>query len=257
MKVFLFHIMIVFTFSCNAQAYSFDTPIEDPQQILKDQTAYINYCDTYLKLSEDFIAYDEELKEIPKGKFLLRVLAGGYLPLKLVSKDTARYKLYKTNLPQDDYISISIRSLASIENNYFLMEGKPLPKFDFVDLDGNIYNPETTNDKIVVLKFWFIRCGKCIEEMPDLNKLVNRYKGRKDIVFISLAFDTKEPLVQFLKKVKFKYPVIPNQYDYMVNDLKFSLYPTHIIINKKGVIVKVVSSFIEMLPILEKEALKF
>lgn len=256
MKMFLFFTMFFFASSCNAQTSSFNTPIEDPEQILKNQTAFIKYCDTYLKLSEEFIAYDEESKEIPKEKFLLKVTAGGYLPLKLLSKDTAKYRLYKINIPNDDYIYISLRSIAYTEYIYYRMEGKPLPKFDFVDLDGKLYNPQTTKDKIVVVKCWFIRCEKCVEEMPDLNKLVNQYKTRKDIVFVSLAFDTKEPLVQFLKKVKFKYPVIPNQHDYLVNDLNFSLYPTHLIINKQGLVYKIVGSYEEMASYLNKEALK-
>lgn len=256
MKALLFLIVIIFTFSCKAQTYSFETPIVDPKQILKDQIAFLDYYNNYLKLSEDYVAYDQESKEIPKGKFLLQVSLGGYLPLKLLSKDTARYKLYKLNIPGDDIISLTLRHLAAVEYKYFLMEGKPLPKFNFVDLEGNPYNEEITNGKIVVVKFWFIRCQKCIEEMPDLNKLVDQYKGRKDIVFMSLAFDTKEPLVKFLKKVKFKYPVIPNQRDYIVEDLNITGFPTHMIINKKGLIVKVVDSYKEIVPFLKKEILK-
>lgn len=80
---------------------------------------------------------------------------------------------------------------AEREYKNYQMEGKELPDFNFTDLDGTVYDKETTAGKIVVLKCWFIGCVPCVEEMPALNKLVNQYRNQKDIVFVSLAFDKK------------------------------------------------------------------
>jgi len=44
--------------------------------------------------------------------------------------------------------------------------------------------------------------------LPALNKLVTQYVNRKDIVFVSLAFDKKEALKEFLSKTTFKYAVL-------------------------------------------------
>jgi peroxiredoxin len=123
-------------------------------------------------------------------------------------------------------------------------------------LEGRIYNHETTNGKIVVLKFWFIGCAPCVKEMPALNKLVNQYKNREDIVFVSLAFDKKEDLKKFLANKTFNYAVVPDEKDYLIKDLEVVSFPTHVVINKKGVVVKVVDSYEEMEAILLKEASK-
>jgi len=85
----------------------------------------------------------------------------------------------------------------------YQMEGKQFPKFHYVDLNGNTYTSENTKGKILVLKAWFISCKACVAEMPMLNKLTEEYKNRKDIVFVSIAWDSKKALEAFEKRVGF------------------------------------------------------
>lgn len=248
--IFLFPVLVYC--SCK-QTSTYGIPVEDPVDILKDQTSFLKYYNT-LKLSADFIALDASSKIITRGEFLKQVSSGAYLPLRLTSKDSVYYKLYKINTPTD--YMIWIKDMGDREYKHYQMEGKTLPKFNFIDLDGRIYNQETTKGKIVVLKFWFIGCVPCVQEMPALNKLVNQYKNRKDIVFVSLAFDKKEDLKKFLVKTTFNYAVVANQKDYLIKDLGITSFPTHTVINKKGIVVKVLDSYKEMESVLKKESLK-
>lgn len=250
-NVFLF---LILAYSSCAQTSINKLPVEAPADILKDQNSFLKYYDHYLKLSEDFIALDSSSKIISKSEFLLKLFSGTYLPLRLISNDTAFYKLYKINTAIDNYIPVLIKGLADTEYKHYNMKGKALPGFDFVDMDGKRYNPETTKGKIVVLKFWFIRCQVCIEEMPALNELIKQYENRKDIVFVSLALDKKEDLKKFLLKRTFNYAVVADQKKYLIEDLKITIYPTHIIINKHGLITKVVNSYEEMKEELKKVA---
>lgn len=128
--------------------------------------------------------------------------------------------------------------------------------FNFVDLEGKIYSTNTTKGKIFVLKCWYIGCTACVKEMPALNKLENQYKHRKDLVFVSLAFDKKDALTAFLKKRTFIYPVVPDQEDFITNALKIHMYPTHFIFNKQGFIAKVVNDEKDLATALKKEASK-
>ena len=121
------------------------------------------------------------------------------------------------------------------------MEGKRLPEYNFIDLNGISYNREDTKGKLLVLKCWFITCKVCVEEFPELNKLVDKYK-KENISFVSLAFDEKDKLVEFLKTKTFKYPTIPLQKDYMAKKLKINQYPTHLIVDSNGVIIKMVNN---------------
>nr|WP_199079797.1 TlpA disulfide reductase family protein [Pedobacter sp. ASV19] len=136
---------------------------------------------------------------------------------------------------------------------HYKQEGRSLPDFHFVDLKGRVYDREKMKGKIVVLKCWFIKCTACIQEMPQLNKLVDTYKKRTDIVFVSLVPDGRTALNDFLKRTKFDYAVVPDKGVYITKDLKVSVYPTHFIINKKGVITKVINNADELNIALDKE----
>ena len=97
--------------------------------------------------------------------------------------------------------------------------------------------------KIIVIKCWYIHCAACIKEFPQVNALVSKYKDRKYIVFVSLAEDTPEQLKTFLGRKPLLYSVIPNMKEYMNNALQLNSFPTHFIINKEGIISKVLPNF--------------
>lgn len=142
--------------------------------------------------------------------------------------------------------------MALTEIEHLEMEGKELPAYNFTDLNGKTYNESNTKGKIIILKCWFIHCVACVKEFPELNKLVDEYKNRSDIQFVSLATDSKEKLTLFLKTKEFKYAVVPEQEKFMSEQLHITSYPTHILIGKDGKIVKVVNSIDELTPFIKK-----
>src|SRR5262245_7953241 len=114
---------------------------------------------------------------------------------------------------------------------------KPAPPFDVTALDGKTFKLADLKGKYIVLNFWFIGCGPCVKEIPQLNKLVTAY-GKKDFVFLAFTMDDKPALELFLKKKPFTYniipkglPVIMKYHDPTASDVTF---PTHVIIDPKG-----------------------
>lgn len=247
-------------FSCSQTAkdkHSNEKPVESPDKILKNFQSWWSYHNRYVKLNDDFIPLDTAFQVIDEENFRKLLITGEYLPLRLISPDSLiHYTLYKLNASVEDGIKQQLKDWAYTEYKYFEMKGKPLTGFNYTDLNGKTYDAETTKNKIVVLKFWFIGCAPCIAEMPELNNLVTRYKNRSDIVFVSLAFDEKKKLEAFLKKKKFDYAVIPDQENYLTKDLNVRSYPTHLIINKQGKVVKVLNTAHELITALDQEAVK-
>jgi len=94
---------------------------------------------------------------------------------------------------------------------------------------------EDLTGKIMVFNFWSVTCGPCIKEMPQLNELVEKMKG-KDVVFIAPAFySPKDYLVEkFLPKHPFAYNIveITNPDDYNIFE-----FPTHIVTDKNHKII--------------------
>jgi thiol-disulfide isomerase/thioredoxin len=257
MKKYILLVIITLSFtSCNKND-QYGIPEADPTIIQKDFMKWWEYNCNNITLSSDFKSLDENSQIISKENFLKKLTSGKYIPIQLTPRDTTvYYKLYEleSNCNPDVKNVVKNESLNAYQN--FKKEKKLFPEFNFTDLKGNIYNKETAKDKIIILKCWNIHCQKCIEEMPELNSLIKKYAVRKDIIFISLADDSSQKLTEFLLKKEFNYAVVPHQKLFIRNTLNISTYPTHIIINKKGLISKEVTNFKELAMALEKETSK-
>lgn len=120
------------------------------------------------------------------------------------------------------------------------MLNKPAPVFELTDMQGKRWKLVELRGKIVVLNFWFTNCGPCIREMPELNKLVQEY-NQGDVVFLALTFDNATQVKAFLKTHSFNYMLLPASR--AVDELyKISLWPTSMVICKKGNLKKVILS---------------
>ena len=221
------------------------------KEISKDFRSYYNYRYYNIKLSGDFTGLGSAFTAINKGSFLRLLSTGEFMPVKIDTVPT--YALFQ--MPNDTKPEIirDIKYFAEKTLFYQGMEGKPMPAFNFRDIHGDSYNNTFFEGKIVVIKCWYISCVACIEEFPELNKLVEQNKPYKDdIVFISFAFDSRERLKSFLEKRRFEYLVIPDAEDFISDSLLVDTYPTHILLDRKGKVVLYANDIHDLIPALEK-----
>lgn len=239
-SVFLLICLLFIVFSCTKNPEN-SVPKIEPKALLKNFDTWWNYTYDNVNLSDNFIPLNADSKIISKEKFLEILASGGYIPVLMTMGDTTLiYKIYQIQSLEKSRIEPAMKDLAQTEYERFKREGTKIPKFNFTDLDGNVYTNENTKGKTLVLKCWFVHCAACVAEMPALNEMVAKCKNRKDIIFVSLAYDSKEQLKEFLTKKKFNYAVVPVKESFIVEDLKVSAYPTHFIINKAGIIKKII-----------------
>ena len=238
LKYILFFLLFIAT-SCK-QKLPYGDALFKPDIILKDQKNFVNYWYSTMDLSSDYIALNVSLKQMAKGEFLKQIATGTYLPLRLISDSSSNYyQLYKIDTPVDNYITTMLQAIGTDEYKNFEWEGKPLPKINYVDLEGKKYDSETIKGKILVLDFWFIGCTACVAEMPKLNKLKAQYSNRKDILFAAIAFDKENALRKFMKKTDFHFDIISDTAYYLIKKLGINGFPTSVIINKDGNVVKI------------------
>lgn len=234
-----------------------DPPNIEPEQIIEEKpfvafTPFWTYYSTKIMLNEDFIGYDKNRSRISKAKFLKQLSTGIYQPILINPTDSIRYQLKRSPPAADTGIALYMEKFANDQLTFYSMEGKPIPKFDFTTIDDKHYTSNNTKGKIMLFKCWFLSCSPCVKEIPDLNELVETYKNRNDFVFISLAIDEKAPIKEFLKKTKFDYQTVAQQEPYMVNKLHVQGYPTHFLVDKQGLVVKVSNDVREMKMFLER-----
>lgn len=79
--------------------------------------------------------------------------------------------------------------------------------FTLTALDGKTYNLDALRGKVVLLNFWATWCPPCRREMPDMEKLYQRYSS-KGLVVLAVSDEKRETVEDFLKKQNYTFPVL-------------------------------------------------
>jgi len=69
--------------------------------------------------------------------------------------------------------------------------GEPAPAFRTVTLAGDTVSLEALRGRVVLVNAWAIWCPPCIEEMPALKRLYDRYRG-EGLVVLGLHAGTED-----------------------------------------------------------------
>lgn len=138
----------------------------------------------------------------------------------------AKSEVKETNKDFNEYIKAD-------EKNRKKLQKAILDELTLTDIKGEVHTLETLKDKIIVIDFWFINCGSCIKEMPDLNKLKAEFET-EDIEWFGVTYDPKDKVERFLERIKFDYTIVPDS-KHLTDRFDIRFYPTTLIIdtNKK------------------------
>lgn len=122
-------------------------------------------------------------------------------------------------------------------------EGDYAKNFIETTITGESIELEELKGNVVVLTFWSTRCEICVAEIPQLNKLVDKYADR-GVVFVGLAWQDKAKLEDFFRKKPFKFKIVAQSLGvllkYADRDDKGRLnmgFPSHFIVDQEGMVV--------------------
>ncbi len=113
---------------------------------------------------------------------------------------------------------------------------KTVSDFEVNLTDGSRFKYSENKGKVIVLNFWATWCGPCRREIPELNELVKKFEGNKEVIFLAITDEDKRTVQNFLKKQEFLYKVAINGRK-LRREFKVNAFPTHFIIDKKGKVV--------------------
>lgn len=191
---------------------------------------------TNYSVDENSVIKDSTGRQITKIEFYEAVVSGNFQfkPVKDKNGNVVEYLLIRCE-KKENTTKINVSSSSQCAPTTVLTVGQLAPEFygkdmsDTVTYDFNYYKGR----KVVVLNFWFTKCAPCIAELPDLNRVYNRYKDRADIVFIAPTFEFAENIDSFLVDHQFDYAILPEAYE-AIKNYKAMAYPLNVIIDFDG-----------------------
>lgn len=121
-----------------------------------------------------------------------------------------------------------------------LTTGAAAPDFAAQALDGTNYSLSGLQGKVVVLTFWSTRCAICHAEIPKLNQVADRYRGR-DVVFLALTMENQVKVEPYLRRTPFNFSIVPNSFGVVLKYADMDRggninmgFPAHFLIDRNG-----------------------
>ena len=135
-------------------------------------------------------------------------------------------------MPEDWYVRP-----PSDREAYLSMEGQPMPPLmldhwrNAEGLDGLL------DGKVVVVDFWATWCAPCIAEMPELNKLYEKYRGeRVEVVGICGSALRQELFDDVVEQHEIKFPVARDSQLKTEKLWNLTDWPTYAVVDRKGMV---------------------
>lgn len=171
---------------------------------------------------DDIIFYDTQEQIISPDKFNQLLAEGLYLS---ISKKQANGKE-------------EMHLIHTIEHEKKL-EDLALPSFEITDLAGKSYNPTTIKGKVTILSFWNLASKLCVQDISNLNPLAKKYQEKNNVLWLGLMIGEANDLSKMLKLDHWYYNFAAEQ-ELTSKFFGILTYPTHLIINEKGDIIKAI-----------------
>lgn len=145
----------------------------------------------------------------------------------------------RVSMPDIDYETLA--SYKKIEqsnpvNRLAELYGIKAPNLDLDNINGGKARLSDLKGKVVLLNFWEIWCGPCIESIPKIKELASKYPEEEFEIW-SIASDDKtfSRLKLFVERSNLNYPVFYGSKEatekYLVHGV-----PEYVIIDKNGII---------------------
>jgi len=110
--------------------------------------------------------------------------------------------------------------------------------FALPDLNGTEVRLADLRGKIVFLNLWATWCPPCRAEMPSMESLYQRFKGR-DFAMLAVAEDTDDgPVREFVRELGLTFPILLDTANRLPGRYGVTGYPETFIIDRSGQVIK-------------------
>lgn len=196
----------------------------------------------FITLPIHIFNFDSTLVSLLEMFIHILAIAGAYLCKRLTIKHAYQYIFSLLILTGAYVVSTTGYDMWLNYLNFGTLTGevkseKLTSPIYFKTANGDISNADLKKD-LVLLDFWSSSCGICFKSFPNLQKLYDTYSEKIEIYSVFVATRQGDNYVtgdSILKARGYTFPVLfVEQSASALSQLKITLYPTVILLNKKG-----------------------
>jgi len=122
-------------------------------------------------------------------------------------------------------------------------EGLLASPFTLPSLQGQPVSLADQKGDIILINFWATWCKDCVQEMPEFEKLYQKYHGKGLSIFAISIDQNGQPAVEaFLKEenLKLTYPILLDPDGHVARAYQLRWLPVTIVVGRDGRIIKTV-----------------
>lgn len=140
-------------------------------------------------------------------------------------------------------VGVFLLSILGFSGTSWCGEESGAPPFTLPNLKGQEVNLTDLKGDVVLINFWATWCKDCAKEMPEFEKLYQKFRS-KGLTILAIALDKKgQPAVEaFLKKehLKLSYPILLDPDERVARAYGLSWVPVTIMVGQEGEIIETI-----------------
>jgi peroxiredoxin len=113
------------------------------------------------------------------------------------------------------------------------------PDFSVPDLRGQVFRLSAFRGRVVLVNLWTTWCAPCRQEMPSMELLYQKLKGR-DFALLAVSQDEegKRAVAPFVEEMKITFPVLVDPEHQVGDRYAVTGYPETFVIDRNGKVVE-------------------
>ena len=126
-----------------------------------------------------------------------------------------------------------------IKTAKMIQPGFKVPNFTFPGINGKEVSLSDQRGKVVLVNVWATWCPPCRREMPSMQRLYEKFKGKNfDILAVSIDSEGREAVEPFMRKMNLTFPSLLDPGETIRPLYGISGVPESFIIDQQGILVE-------------------
>ena len=142
-----------------------------------------------------------------------------------------------------NFITDYTQEVVSEDKSADVLIGKKVPETILTTFDNNIISIRNLESKIVLLDFWELWCGSCIQSLPKVEAITKKYSS-EGLITIGIIKDDLDRAKKHLSKEFITFKQVMGNKE-LISIFKVTSVPRYILIDRKGIIKNIYYGYSE------------